>query len=230
MSWRCATVTCVTRPRQCIQIDGWMSGPVELQADKREDTRYPASLVCTPRHMRFRTFQFHGPNWLTDFAGCEWLVWLSRVEREALLESAQTMQADLVDLLEKNGIEPRHLEGLHRPLPKNPRSRFAFLLNSTAIALQRHAGHKVSRARRLVRREQAWVRAVFETEDAVAGRSAGRISLYLLQQVFPELKLTAEWTRNTKPVSVMIDKFRARFSAATMPLETRSLIRGRTAG
>ena len=46
------------------------------------------------------------------------------------------------------GIQSENLSKLNRPLPENARARFAFLFNSVAIALQRHAGHKVYRAKR----------------------------------------------------------------------------------
>jgi UDP-N-acetylmuramyl tripeptide synthase len=175
--------------------------------------------------MRFvKNFTFIGPNWHSDKPVVDSMCLLDKKEVQAIAENGVAIRDRLLDLLDECGIHQANLSLLKSEFPRHAKKRFAFLYAGTAIALQRHAGHKVEFVSLVVPQEQDWFRTVYEYEEKATALNTWIFALFLLSKVIPESNIRFERIKaDANPIGV-VAKYLEIFKKRVLPGDTQAII------
>lgn len=165
-----------------------------------------------------------GPNRRSENTLIELWLELSEVESGLVQASAVELRTRVIDMLEQQGVSLAPDHPLRQPADGSSAEIYANLIGGIMLALQQHAGHRVSFLALfpVVIENGACVTVEYEHDDSV--EDAKELAFHLLSELEPEIELSPQLIENYQGFRAHFDAYISKATACVLPRDTQLII------
>ncbi len=193
-----------------------------FQSRKRLQIPFLSGHTCAMKLLE--DLMLFGPNRRSENTLIELWLELSEAESQLMQASAVEIQARVIDTLEQQGLSPAPDHPLRQALDGTSAEIYASLVGGIMLALQQHAGHRVSFFALFPVAIENGVCVTVEYEHDDSGDEAKELAFHLLSELEPGIELSPQLIENYRGLTAHFDDYIKKAAACVLPRDTQIII------